>query len=369
MKRLIRLAALAIVWMVPAAGEGGQQVSDVDVLVRSVRAGAVAQPVSWTVASLPAAVLEKSVSAGQARTPAASPTPTRRRRGSMVGYIDDATVESKVRIRLDSGFGTDAPDRAEFFYAKCGCYSGLPPAHPLYDADAPGPRPGAAADLNFQQFVVEGEYQLGSRASVFGLMPFRWIQPQAFVPGTGGSFTNKSGASDLRAGAKFALADTAGAGVTAKVQVYFPTGDAQKGMGTDHASFEPSLLFHNSLSDVLEVETQVGVWLPIGGAAPTPTAADGKFAGNVFYYGVGPSFTVYEKNSVRFGPIVELVGWHVLSGNESVGLDASGTNIVNLKIGGRFSYSGGSVYVGYGKALTDKVWYDDILRFEYRYSF
>ena len=102
---------------------------------------------------------------------------------------------------------------------------------------------------------------------------------------------------------------------------------------------------------------------------PTPTSASGHFAGNVFYYGIGPSFTVYDRNNVRFGPVVELVGWHVLSGNESVGLDASGTDIVNLKVGGRLNFGEGSVYVGYGHALTDKVWYDDILRFEYRYGF
>ena len=41
--------------------------------------------------------------------------------------------------------------------------------------------------------------------------------------------------------------------------------------------------------------------------------------------------------------------------------------IVNLKIGGRVSTAnGGSFYVGWGTALTDNVWYDHILRFEYR---
>jgi hypothetical protein len=44
----------------------------------------------------------------------------------MVGYVEDATIESKVRLRFDSAFHDTAPDRAEFFYAKCGCYSGLP---------------------------------------------------------------------------------------------------------------------------------------------------------------------------------------------------------------------------------------------------
>jgi len=369
MRRLMLLAALTV-WLVPAAGEGAQQLSGTDVPALAAGASEVDETASPAGTGAPAGVPDKAALAQQGRTPAAAPrTSPTRRRGSMVGYIDDATVESKVRIRLDSGFGTTAPDRAEFFYAKCGCYSGLPHDHPAYDADAPGPQPGSADDLNFQQFVVEAEFALGSRASVFGLMPLRWLQPQSFVPGTGGSFPNQSGFGDLRAGVKLGLADTATAGVTAKVQFYFPTGDSQKGMGTNHGTVEPAVLFHNSLSKLVDLESQIGVWLPIGGSASVPTAADGKFAGNVFYYGIGPSFTVYERNRVRFGPVVELVGWHVMSGNESVGLDASGSNIVNLKIGGRVNYGDGSIYVGYGHALTDKVWYDDIVRFEYRYAF
>ena len=57
--------------------------------------------------------------------PAPRPAPPaateRKRRGSMVGYITDATVESQVRVRFDAGFHSDRPDRSEFFYAQCGC--------------------------------------------------------------------------------------------------------------------------------------------------------------------------------------------------------------------------------------------------------
>jgi hypothetical protein len=365
MRRLILFTAFVSMAAGPASGEQAQQLGGIEAPAQTAQVSAGDDAASLTGASPLTGAVAQQGQAPAVRRPAL----TRRRRGSMVGYIDDSTIESKIRIRVDSGYQITAPDRAEFFYAKCGCYSGLPANHPAFDADAPGPLPGAADDLNFQQFVVEGEYLLGSRVSVFGLMPFRWIQPQSFVPGTGGSFPNQSGSGDLRAGLKLGLADTANAGVTAKFQVYFPTGDARKGMGTNHGTFEPALLFHNTLSDVVEVESQVGVWLPVGGSAPVPTAAEGKFAGRVFYYGIGPSFTVYDRNGVRFAPVVELVGWRVLSGNESVGLDASGTNILNLKVGGRLNFDAGSVYVGYGHGLTDKVWYDDILRLEYRYSF
>ena len=88
-----------------------------------------------------------------------------RRRGSMVGYIDDAVVSSKLRVRFETALHDNLPDRAEFFYAKCGCYRTLPPANAAYDPAAPGPGPGIVTDLNFQQAYVQGEYapRTGSR--------------------------------------------------------------------------------------------------------------------------------------------------------------------------------------------------------------
>jgi hypothetical protein len=313
-----------------------------------------------------------SSSSLQQTTPAAPrPVPTRRRRGSMVGYVEDATIESKVRLRFDTAFHDTAPDRAEFFYAKCGCYSGLPANDPAFDPDAPGPRPGAADDVNFRQLFLEGEYAVDPRVSIFGQIPIRWLLPQSFIPGTGGSFPNQTGFGDVRVGVKLGAVDSDVAAVTAKAQLYLPTGDAAKGLGTDHASVEPAVLFQQQLSNTVTLESQVGIWLPIGGAAPVPTHADGNFSGTVLFYGSGPSFTVYETERVRFAPVIELVGWRVRDGNQTAaeGSDASGINIVNLKIGARAIFGQGSVYAGYGRALTDHTWYDDIFRFEYRHTF
>src|SRR6202161_2874591 len=39
---------------------------------------------------------------------------------SMVGYVDDATVATQVRVRFDASFHDSVPDRAEFFYPPCG---------------------------------------------------------------------------------------------------------------------------------------------------------------------------------------------------------------------------------------------------------
>ncbi len=289
-----------------------------------------------------------------------------RRRGSMVGYIDDPVVSSKLRVRFETARHNRAPDRAELFYGKCGCYRDLAPSHPAYDPDAAGPGPGAADDVNFQQFYVLAEYAATNRFSAFAELPIRWLQPQTI-----GVFDDQSGVSDLRAGAKFGLATTDAMSLTAQVKMFLSTGDSRQGLGTGHASIEPGLLYHRNLSDRAAIATQFSLWLPFGGSNGVPTSADEKFAGSVLSYGFGPSYEIFSTERVQFAPVVELVGWHVLGGFQTTtASDAGGTDIVNLKFGARATWTnGGSIYAGYGRALTDADWYQDIFRFEYRLSF
>ncbi len=323
-----------------------------------------------------------SAPASIAVTPAASsqqpPAPLglrATRRPSMVGYIDNGLVQSQVRFRFDSGFGNDRPDRAEFFYAKCGCYQGLPTTAGAFDPDAPGPGGGIATALNFRQLYLDAEYAPHSRFSVFAEIPMRWIQPQAFSLG---SFSNQAGLGDIRAGAKLALVSSPNSSLTIQLRGYFPSGSGSDGLGTKHGSFEPALLYHQQFSDRLALESQIGDWHPTGGSAGVPTASSDQFSGDVLFYGVGPSYEVYRSDTIRFAPVVELVGWNVRGGFqtrlggpvEGVADIANGTNIVNLKLGGRIIlHDRSSFYVGYGRALTDDVWYEDIVRLEYRYSF
>lgn len=291
---------------------------------------------------------------------------TQRRRGSMVGYIDDPVVSSKIRIRFETGKHNRVPDRAEFFYAKCGCYRDLPVNNPAYDPDAKGPGPGIVNDLNFQQFYILAEYAATDRFSAFAELPIRWIQPQVT-----GTFGDQSGISDLRAGVKFGITATEEMSLTAQVKAFLTSGDSRLGLGTGHASVEPGLLYHRNLSERAAVATQIALWIPFGGSNGVPTNVDGKFSGSVLSYGIGPSIDVYSSENVSVAPVVELVGWRVLSGYQTASsADASGTNIVNLKFGARASWgNGSSIYGGYGRALTDADWYNDLFRFEYRLSF
>ena len=104
-----------------------------------------------------------------------------------------------------------------------------------------------------------------------------------------------------------------------------------------------------------------------------PVDNEMKFAGKVFFYGIGPSVVVYQNDSVRLAPVVEFVGWRVVDGFQTripLPSEAGGINIANLKIGGRIEGRGGnSFYFGWGKALTTEKWYDTIVRFEYRATF
>jgi len=290
----------------------------------------------------------------------------------MVGYVDDAIVASQLRVRFDAGFKDNAPDRAEFFYPQCGCNGG----------GAPGPKPGASNDMNFQQLYLQAEYAPVHRFSVFTEVPFRWIQPQSFIPDTFAgttTFSNQSGISDVRAGFKLAVTASSDHSLTLQFKAYFPSGDGSRGLGTAHYSLEPSLLYYQKLSERWAVESQVGGWIPINGSS---LAGVGNYAGNIFFYGVGPSYQLVNRENIKFAPVVELFGWYVLGGLETLGTgllppaatatvaDASGTSIVNLKIGARTSFGRhSSIYVGFGQAVTHEVWYEHIVRAEYRYTF
>ena len=291
----------------------------------------------------------------------------------MVGYIEDSTVASQFRLRFDAGFGNAVPDRAEFFYAKCGCYQFDAP--PFGDLEAPGPGGGVPTELNFQQLYILGEYAPSERVSVFAELPLRLIQPQGFLDfgSPYDPFGDSSGLGDIRAGAKFSLASDQNHHVTLQVRTGFPTGDASQGLGSDAFTLEPALLFHQS-ADRLSLEGQIGSWHPFGGSKGVDSPD--KFSGNIVFYGIGPSFDLVQTERVSFAPVVELVGWRVIGGFQTAcAADLTCTydaddNIVNLKVGARTTINGrSSLYVGYGFGLTDAKWYEDILRAEYRVSF
>jgi hypothetical protein len=273
-------------------------------------------------------------------------------------YIDSALIRNQVRIRYDAAFDNNRPDRAEFFYAKCGCFRAL-------GQRAPGP-PLPETNVDYQDISTYIEYALAPRLSVFVEAPVRFLNPEQNA--------NATDFADMNVGAKFAVVSTADQVLTFQLRTIIPTGDAGRGLGTDHVSLEPSILLWKQLSDRFYLESELRDWIPIGGT---------DFAGNVLRYGVGFSYFVIGEPQLpgrqvdaqlSVAPVVEFVGWTVLSGKEfapDIGTkNAAGDTIINAKFGLRLGYGDNhSFAVSYGRALTGAVWYKDIVRVEYRFAF
>jgi len=300
-----------------------------------------------------------------------------RTKGTMVGYIDNGIVGSQVRIRFEAAFRNEFPDRAEFFYAKCECYKDLKDRNPAMDKNAPGPD-ALATDLDFQQLYLDMEYAPTQRFSLFVEAPVRWVKFHQQLLDE--PFPNRAGLGDIMAGLKLAMFASPDHYLTIQLRTYLQTGDAFEGLGTNHTSLEPALLYYRRLSQRLVLESQVGARHTFGGSAGVPTTNNEGFSGDVFFYGIGPSYELFGTESVRFAPVVELVGWTVLGGFQTLtdfsgpftgqAKEVGGTSIINLKVGGRTTFgTHSSFYLGYGRALTSADWYRDVVRVEYRYSF
>ena len=308
---------------------------------------------------------------------------------SDTGYIDDAVVASKLRLRYDSSTGATTPDRAEFLYGKCDCFEAFG-----QDAASPGP----ARNLDLQEVELTWEHAFSDRFSLFVEVPFRSVDLTiAGDPDPDRPF-DSSGLGDLRAGMKYALIAEPDRYVTFQARAYFASGDAAEALGTDHASIEPGLLYFGRPSERITLASEIRWWHPLSGSSdpvsgssgrtqapfelfrgepggelspdpPDPRVRNDDYAGDVLRFGFGASYQVRGAR-ITVSPVAELVGWYVLDGWVQGPIDlseADNDTIVNLKLGARLSGPGpGSIYLGYGLPLSDDDWYDGIFRFEYR---
>ena len=271
------------------------------------------------------------------------------------GYIDTAVPFTHFRLRYDNANDNPFPDRAEFFYAMCGILGG------------PGPN-DLETGVDYQEIRPYFEYAWSNRFSAFIETPIRFIDPEVNP--------NESGFGDLETGVKYALRACPNWDyLTFQFKVYVPTGDAREGLGTDHVSLEPGLLWFHRLTDRMILEGEVRGWIPIGGSEFNGD----DFAGEVLRYGLGVGYDLYQGHNrccqpTRLTAVTEMVAWTILdgqglNGNTGAVFDASGDTIVNLKLGARFTSGPKSLYAGYGRALSGDVWYEDIVRLEYRYGY
>ena len=317
---------------------------------------------------------------------------------SNTGYIDDATIGTKFRVRMDGGYGMTSPDRAEFFYGRCGCARDVPsppantphPSGEVLNPDAPGPSgiviPGAIlssglieTELDYQEIRFDFEYAFNRKFSLFAEVPLRsW---------DGTVLPDHAGLSDIRAGFKWGLLENPNHHLTFQFRGYFPTGDSEKGLGTDHYSLEPGLTYFGRLNERWTMAAELRYWAPIDGTDGRGTGFPDEFdyAGDILRYGIGFGYDFELNSGTLVTPVVEVVTWSVLGGlalssrdGTPIGVrtpgygyrEADGENITNLKFGLRFGFpSKRSMYIGYGTAVSGDIWYDDVVRFEFRSDF
>ncbi len=277
---------------------------------------------------------------------------------SNTGYVDNAIVGNQLRLRADASFNQKRPDRAEFFYAKCGCFRPTDPSAP-----GMGDRPERSVDA--RDLTLGIEYAPVSNFSLFAEMPYRAVDPEVSP--------NASGLGDIQLGVKYALLASRQHYLTLQLRAYAPSGNARKGLGTDHWSVEPGLLYYGRLSERMALAGELRYFLPINGSSGLGTGFNEDFAGDVIRYGVGLSYDLDSASSVKVSPIIELVGWRVLNGlmtDDTGNVQSARAHIVNLKLGARFRFTNrDSLYFGVGHALTKEAWYEDIARLEYRRTF
>jgi len=271
-------------------------------------------------------------------------------------YIQNAAPVTMFRLRFDAGYNDNRPDRAEFFYAKCGCF-GTPDAH--------GP-PLAETKVDYQELSSYLEYAITPRFSVYGDIPVRWINPEVNA--------NAAGLSDVSFGAKYAFIYNEHRIVSFGVRGIAPSGRSASGLGTANWWVEPGIFYLGQPTCRWQVFGEVRDQIPV--------APRSDFTGNVLRYGVGTNYMIASGRWGYVAPTLEFVGWTVLSGKEAadgVAVSASGDTIVNGKFGVRIGFGApvpgqpyptrSDLYVGYGRALTGAVWYSDLFRLEYRFFF
>jgi hypothetical protein len=324
---------------------------------------------------------------------------------STVEYIDPALPQNLFRLRFGAAYDNNRPDRAEYFYSQyqpqvitgqrgSPVYVNTPPSGrvattggggPTGGRGGPGPggregenlvfsQPGdiignpkarglprPETRIDYQDISGYLEVAPSKRFSGFLEVPVRFLNPEQNA--------NTAGLADINAGFKWAFLYSPEQVATFQLRTYLPTGASTHGLGTNHVSLEPALLFYQQLTDRLTLESQLSDWIPIGGT---------DFEGNVLQYGVGLSYLAYERGDRWVRPVVEFLGWTVLNGKETAALtptlfaieSAGGDTILNAKVGVRVGLGEKSdCYIGYGRALTGDVWYKNIFRLEYRLSF
>ena len=266
---------------------------------------------------------------------------------TFVSFIDSAVPRNTVGLRFDAAYNNRQPMRATYLFAKGGVPNSV--GFPL---------PETRVDtLELTSFA---EYSLTPWLSFFMEGPYRWINPEVNA--------NQSGGADMRYGLKVCTWSDENIIATIMLRIYQPSARYET-LGTGHWSLEPGVLAAYRINPQLHLEGELRYWIPIGGS---------DFSGEVLRYGIGLSYGQRRPNGFWYMPVLEGIGWTVMSGKSMVASsvdnfiiqEAHNQTIANGYLGVRIGYAQNvDLYLGSGRSFTGHFWARDMYRFEVRLAY
>jgi hypothetical protein len=272
-------------------------------------------------------------------------------------FVDQVKPITQIRLRGDFANRYQFPDKAEFFWAAENIKG---PHYPNFVA--PGTRPPGESNLNYSlgSLYMEGAV---NRFGMFVNLQYLNVEPTLY-PGA-------SGFGDMQVGTKSLLLDCELIQFTFQFQVFIPTGNFTKGLGTAHVAFEPSLIAAIKLTPLTYFQAQTSFWWPTGGVQ--------NFQGPLFNWQLSLNQMLWhcgcEKDIDLIGT-AELGGYEIAGGAYTapvVGIPLSAKdvgNIVNIGPGIRLVVCR-KVDLGVGSqfAITRDRMAASLARVEFRWRF
>ncbi len=281
-------------------------------------------------------------------------------------FIDAPRPVSQTRLRLDSGFRWDKPDRHEYFWAQLN--RNVANQNALVSPTEPQPLPGKGPPgpvrrVDHFDFSLYNEGAAGN-IGVFVITPWRFTDVE---PGK-----DECGFGDLTIGTKTLLLDCELLQLSFQFTTYTPTGQAGKGFGTGHVSLEPALLWALKLHQKWYTQGEAAFWIPVAGD-PLYTPCF------IFHYHFSLNKTLLEcvGGEVVLIGTAELHGYCVPGGDwDGAHTDGAGLTVedsdtllhagpgLRLVVCNKFDLG-----VGANFALTSEHWAEQLYRIEVRYRF
>ncbi len=265
--------------------------------------------------------------------------------------IDYSQPLNNFRMRYESAWNWQLPDRAEIFWSR---YKALSGKGPLF----------VERSVSYQDLRMMLEVPAGPNFSTMTELPIRALDPEVNQ--------NTTGLGDMNIATKTVLINGRTCQLTQIFRTYINTGSAKKGLGSGHVSMEPGFLLRYRWDDLTYVHSEIKYWFPIAG--------DPRSAGQFLRYGIGVSRVLYDCDSFAVIPTLEWVGWTVLDGYETPYPAGPPRHIDPVVIGNLYpgvrivKDSGGDfglfeLGISGGFATVSDQFYNSILRLELRWSY